>query len=228
MRCFCNVSKLRRENASCANTIRFTFFPCCASNSCRKKYQPLCMLNKQKCSAVTKNKFFKNEKVTIEMLGACPPTPIKLFDDLIPDEQEIRKTPDVLSFIVEGKQQDVTLILSKKGGRFRVQSADFSSLWIVVEELITRLEMLSTTVDNSNKSKCNITIKEKQLPFTTYFEILRSKWKLKQEIADTESKLEQLSTQFKLIQKRLLARYRDKNPAPMNKVRVKFLLFRIF
>lgn len=141
--------------------------------------------------------------------------PTELFSDLIGDSKrgEIMRTPQALTMVFDCNQHDVTLLLSRKGGRIRVQTGALESVWSVLEELIQRLQKLADSKDQ----KLTISLRD-DLPLNDYLQLIEERYGKLMEIRSAESNLEMLSNQFRVIQKRLLTRYKNKNPTPLNEM----------
>ncbi|XP_066261107.1 protein PTHB1 [Euwallacea similis] len=96
-----------------------------------------------------------------------------------------------------------TILLAKSTEKFRLQSDSFTILSILVELLASRLKL--------SAFDCKISLTS-QLPTTEIFNYANDHFSTKQKVKDLQSHLSQLSAQFRLIQKRLIAKYRAKNP----------------
>ena len=149
------------------------------------------------------------------------PMPTSIFSDMIDNESsvepEIMRTPQALTLMFHANNSDVTILLSRKGGRIRIQSGTFGCMWYVIDEMLQRLQKLKEKETSSNSDPIAIILKD-NLPLEGYFEQIRNRWNIRDEIKNVEINFEILSQQYKMIQKRLLARYRDKNPTPLNKM----------
>ncbi|XP_066154098.1 protein PTHB1 [Euwallacea fornicatus] len=96
-----------------------------------------------------------------------------------------------------------TVLLAKSTEKFRLQSDSLTILSVLVELLACRLR--SSAID------CKISLAS-QLPTTEIFNYANDHFATKQKVKDLQSHLSQLNAQFRLIQKRLIAKYRAKNP----------------
>lgn len=99
-----------------------------------------------------------------------------------------------------------TILTSKSSNRYRVQSESYAGLWLVTHELVKRL---------NNTSSCKIShpqpvnLEELSPIIDRHFQLRSSKESVRQ-ILDLRAK------QFRAIQRRLLTRFKDKTPAPLN------------
>jgi len=96
-----------------------------------------------------------------------------------------------------------TIIVGKSGEKFRVQSSDFEALSVFTEELCKRVGEDSLEY-------------QEPIPFQTFFNLIDSHFNLRVDLRDSQEKLSKLCEQYAVIQKRLLVRFKDKNPAPLN------------
>ena len=112
---------------------------------------------------------------------------------------------------------DVTILVSKKSGRYRLQSSVFEALNLVTSELVSRLTGYYANEDakvRSEEPSFQVLFKD-LLPLHDYFLLIDRHFAVRQAVRELRSKLEKLAHQFRVIQKRLLVRYKDKNPAPL-------------
>jgi len=162
----------------------------------------------------------KNTKYcfTLEVANSLsPPQPTELFADIIDQQHrgEIMRTPQALTMVFHCNQHDVTLLLSRKGGRIRVQTGALEAVWSVLDELCERLQKMA---DSKNK-KLTLSLRD-ELPLNDYLQLIQDRHQKLTEMRSFESNLEKLSNQFRVIQKRLLMRYKNKNPTPLNEMDV--------
>eukprot|EP00455_Lapot_gusevi_P002755 TRINITY_DN11132_c0_g1_i3.p1 TRINITY_DN11132_c0_g1~~TRINITY_DN11132_c0_g1_i3.p1 ORF type:complete len:360 (-),score=112.53 TRINITY_DN11132_c0_g1_i3:30-1109(-) len=179
-----------------------------------------------------------------------PPPLNELFDDVLRPVQ--RANPDIqrhaanaLTLQYYANNQDCTILVSKKAGRFRLQGSSLDVMWILTSCLVQRLQLYFMThaavppsvsvpptpgfsdmeekkegdADLSTNEPFKITLVE-DLPFPAYFAFIDQHFQIRQQINELKGQLENLAHQFRAIQKRLLARYKDKNPAPLKNMDV--------
>lgn len=145
-------------------------------------------------------------KITVFLDRECPSL-LEVFADLIKSQdlgEELTEKRH-LSFVFHN-QEITTLLVSKDGLKVRFQSQDYSALQPVVSETCNRLQ---------NKWSCNITFQDK-LPIPEFFEAIDEHFALRFEIKSSLKTLEDRTYQFRQIQKRMLNRFKDKNPSPLN------------
>mmetsp|Transcript_25283 Transcript_25283/g.64255 ORF Transcript_25283/g.64255 Transcript_25283/m.64255 type:complete len:826 (-) Transcript_25283:98-2575(-) len=151
----------------------------------------------------------KNGTYKVTLDTDQPPAQIgELFGDLLalaPGAEAGKAGASVLSLQL-ASGHDVTVLLSKNAGRYRIQSGSFEPMWQVAHELQQRLRKALPGV--------NVSFNE-PLPLQEYFELIDVHFAARQELAETQAALEQRAQQFRVVQKRLLVRFKDKNPAPL-------------
>ena len=121
---------------------------------------------------------------------------------------------NVMSFRMPNNQI-VTVLGSKNAGRYRVQGSSYDSLWLTVAELILRLRSHFGPDDVSVKSNSLISCAD-AIPLKEYYRTIEKHFKARVKLAETESMLNDRAQQFRVVQKRLLVRFKAKNPAPLN------------
>jgi Bardet-Biedl syndrome 9 protein len=104
----------------------------------------------------------------------------------------------------------VSIIISKDDQKIRLQSPDFASLWFILKVMTARLNELYGGSDGFE-----ITYPD-AIPLPQLFQYIDEHHHYRQEIAKLRKSLEDRTYQFRTIQKRLLNRFKDKNPSPLN------------
>lgn len=105
---------------------------------------------------------------------------------------------------------DASILVSKNGGRYRVQSSHLSALWTIVSQLAARLQMYweaqgeTVSVGYSDK-----------LPLQDLFAMIDEHHLARVAINSAVAKMNDLSHQFRIIEKRLLVRFKDRNPVSL-------------
>jgi Bardet-Biedl syndrome 9 protein len=108
----------------------------------------------------------------------------------------------------------VSVIASKTGGRYRVQSDSFAAMSLIVRELEVRLQAKLTGGAAASNAPRQVNLAE-PLVLEAFFDELRAHFSVRNEISDRLSRLNDVSHQFRMIEKRLLVRFRDRNPSPL-------------
>ncbi|KAG7380834.1 hypothetical protein PHYPSEUDO_006727 [Phytophthora pseudosyringae] len=120
---------------------------------------------------------------------------------------------------------EATILVSKNAGRYRIQSNELEALWMVSQELVTRLrayfdghEQNADAKDNdagASTSALEVFYQE-PLPLADFFGAIDSHFALRKEKLELAAQLNDRAHQFRVIQKRLLVRYKDRSPAAVN------------
>ncbi|KAM4874745.1 protein PTHB1 isoform 3-T6 [Thomomys bottae] len=105
----------------------------------------------------------------------------------------------------------VTLLASKTSQRYRIQSEQFEDLWLITNELILRLQE-HFEKQGTKDFTCSFS---GSLPLQEYFELIDQHFELRINGEKLEELLAERAVQFRAIQRRLLTRFKDKTPAPL-------------
>ncbi|MEQ2163463.1 Protein PTHB1, partial [Goodea atripinnis] len=105
----------------------------------------------------------------------------------------------------------VTVLASKTSQRYRIQSDSFEDMWLVVKELVQRFDQ--------HFSKLGIKDFKKSfsgpMPLQEYFLSVDNHFQLRVSAQQYQDLLSERAVQFRAIQRRLLTRFKDKTPAPL-------------
>uniref|UniRef100_A0A8C5ZC25 Bardet-Biedl syndrome 9 n=1 Tax=Marmota marmota marmota TaxID=9994 RepID=A0A8C5ZC25_MARMA len=105
----------------------------------------------------------------------------------------------------------VTLLASKTSQRYRIQSEQFEDLWLITNELILRLQKYF----EKQGIKDFASSFSGSIPLQEYFELIDHHFELRINGEKLEELLSERAVQFRAIQRRLLTRFKDKTPAPL-------------
>ncbi|CAD7957625.1 unnamed protein product [Amoebophrya sp. A120] len=104
-----------------------------------------------------------------------------------------------------GTNFTVTILVSKSAGRISVQSGEFGALFLICHTLCERL----------SHHRCDVSFQD-SLPLHDYFSVLDDHFSVRRHLASLRTELADRTKQYRVIQKRLLLRYKDRaNPAPL-------------
>ncbi|KAF6085390.1 Bardet-Biedl syndrome 9 [Phyllostomus discolor] len=117
---------------------------------------------------------------------------------------------NVMGFRFLGGSQ-VTLLASKTSQRYRIQSEQFEDLWLITNELIIRLQ---DYFDKQGVKDFTCSFSG-SVPLQEYFELIDHHFELRLNGEKLEELLSERAVQFRAIQRRLLTRFKDKTPAPL-------------
>lgn len=146
-------------------------------------------------------------KVTIDT-NKSPVSLLSLFPGFAsqPDDDQV----NVMGFCFLGGSR-VTLLASKTSQRYRIQSEQFEDLWLITNELILRLQEYFEK-QGSKDFACSFS---GSMPLQEYFELIDHHFELRINGEKLEELLSERAVQFRAIQRRLLTRFKDKTPAPL-------------
>lgn len=105
----------------------------------------------------------------------------------------------------------VTLLASKTSQRYRIQSEQFEDLWLITKELIIQLQEYFEKQGTKDFS-CSFS---GSMPLQEYFELIDHHFELRVNGDKLEELLSERAIQFRAIQRRLLTRFKDKTPSPL-------------
>ncbi|KAM6202339.1 protein PTHB1-like [Rhynchocyon petersi] len=105
----------------------------------------------------------------------------------------------------------VTLLASKTSQRYRIQSEQFEDLWLITNELVLRLQEYFEK-QGIRDFACSFS---GSVPLQEYFELIDHHFELRINGEKLEELLSERAVQFRAIQRRLLTRFKDKTPAPL-------------
>lgn len=91
--------------------------------------------------------------------------------------------------------------------KFRIKSNSFEALSLIVNELFIRLK--------KSKLEESIEIDLNNLPIESYFNLIDDHLRLRKTLANNADQLSHLSAQFRVIEKRLLVKLKDRNPSSL-------------
>ncbi|XP_066210488.1 protein PTHB1 isoform X1 [Saccopteryx leptura] len=117
---------------------------------------------------------------------------------------------NIMGFQFLGGSQ-VTLLASKTSQRYRIQSEQFEDLWLITNELIIRLQE-HFEKQGIKDFACSFS---GPMPLQEYFELIDHHFELRVNGENLEELLAERAVQFRAIQRRLLTRFKDKTPAPL-------------
>lgn len=105
----------------------------------------------------------------------------------------------------------VNLVASKTSQRYRIQSDTFEDMWLITKELIQRCDQHFTKlgVKDFRKSFTG------PIPLQDYFLAVDHHFQLRVSAKQCQDLLSERAVQFRAIQRRLLTRFKDKTPAPL-------------
>lgn len=131
-----------------------------------------------------------------------------LYADLAPAGEDTSQMAANLVGFQYTNGQEVKLIASKNAGRYRVQGDSLASLCHLVLDFTQRLEQ-------HHGGGVKIKFQE-ELPTKEFFDLIERHHTARFNLAATREVLAERASQFRAIEKRLLIRFKERNPAPMD------------
>eukprot|EP00944_MAST-04C_sp_MAST-4C-sp1_P015524 g15524.t1 len=154
----------------------------------------------------------------------------KLFPDLlctpgIPDgvaQKYATQAANVLS-IQYHNGEIATVLISKSSGKYRIQGSSFQSLCLLAIEVMSRVRKLYAEInedvdfDLCNDFECRRKVAMETLTlFDYYWSMVDEHALCRKQMYQIESVINERAQQFRAIQKRLLVRFKDKNPQALS------------
>uniref|UniRef100_A0A8C6T487 Bardet-Biedl syndrome 9 n=1 Tax=Neogobius melanostomus TaxID=47308 RepID=A0A8C6T487_9GOBI len=116
----------------------------------------------------------------------------------------------VLAFLFLSGQK-VSLVASKTSQRYRIQSDSFEDMWLIVKELVHRCDQHFSKLGFKDFRKSV----SGPIPLQDYFLAIDHHFQLRVSAKQFQDLLSERAIQFRAIQRRLLTRFKDKTPAPL-------------
>ncbi|XP_031432807.1 protein PTHB1 [Clupea harengus] len=151
----------------------------------------------------------KNAKYKITVDTNKPPVNLhQVFPDFAVKSDD--KEGGALAFrFITGSS--VSVLASKSSQRYRIQSESFEDMWLIAKELVQRFDghFAKQGVKDFRNSFAG------PIPLSEYFEIVELHFELRVNAEKYQDLLSERAVQFRAIQRRLLTRFKDKTPAPL-------------
>ena len=152
-------------------------------------------------------------KITLES-NQPPPQLTSIFEDVAAAGAEAANgAANVLTFQYFNGM-DVTVLVSKSSNRYRLQSNDFHCMWLILSTLTKRLVQYfqgARGPDGEPTADFEITLGQ-PLPLEDYFGAIDNHLSMRHQVAQLRKVLEDRSHQFRSVQKRLLVKFKERNP----------------
>jgi len=183
---------------------------------------PLCMV----CRPIPT---VKNPKYKITLdTNRMPPPLSALFEDVLATSPQMGPDAAVSALSLQYHcGLDATVLVSKNAGRYRIQSSAFEGLWLLADELMRRLKAYFGSASRRQSADSEgeepfTPVYGEPLPLQEYFELIDEHLRCRIELAEANEQLDKRAHQFRVIEKRLLVRLKDRNPAPMQNLELLF------
>ncbi len=155
--------------------------------------------------------------LTLDIEGPAPFLP-SLWEDLLSQSHVDESVPQALTaangMVFSLRYMcgaDATVVAAKSGGRMKIYSNTLEALALFLGQLLHR-------INTSASSKgCRVAYSQ-PLPLADVFVAVDAHFDARMQLRKASSQLNDTAAQFRVIQKRLLARFKDRNPAPLNRL----------
>uniref|UniRef100_A0A3B1JTR7 Bardet-Biedl syndrome 9 n=1 Tax=Astyanax mexicanus TaxID=7994 RepID=A0A3B1JTR7_ASTMX len=151
----------------------------------------------------------KNAKYKITVDTNKPPVNLnEVFPEFVEKAEDKEGNALAFQFIAGSR---VTVLASKTSQRYRIQSESFEDIWLVAKELVQRFD----------RHFAKLGVKDFRntfsgpIPLSEYFERVDHHFELRVNAQKYQDLLSERAVQFRAIQRRLLTRFKDKTPAPL-------------
>ncbi|KAG5470524.1 hypothetical protein LSCM1_01768 [Leishmania martiniquensis] len=111
---------------------------------------------------------------------------------------------------------DATVLVSKNAARFKLQGSTMEGLWLLASELKRRARLHWS---DAVELKFEI---PNDLPVPDFLAVVDTHWAIRKELMVASSALDDAASLFRAVEKRLLARFRDRSPADVTAMEVLF------
>ena len=144
----------------------------------------------------------KNNEVIVQL---DTNRPVVSLTEIFSDMQSAEIEHNIATFVFYRCNFSVTILASKNGGKYRIQSESRNAAWIVLQYFTEHLinlynrDIVFSTTD--------------PLPIINYLEYVDTHFSKRMLLKSANNELEVLASQYRAIQKRLLMRYKDKDPS---------------
>lgn len=140
-----------------------------------------------------------------------PPSLTELFPDMA-DFGNV--APNVLSLhYLNGA--DATVLVSKNAARFKLQGSTMEGLWLLAFEVTRRVRSYY------GEGGLMFEVPD-EVPLADFLAVVDTHWAIRKEMAAAQAGLDNAAELFRAVEKRLLARFRDRSPADAKAVTVLF------
>jgi Bardet-Biedl syndrome 9 protein len=148
-----------------------------------------------------------------------PPALQTLFQDMLSQPHVPSSFGQGMSNLVSVQYvsgTEATVLVSKQACRFTVQASEFASLWVLTQELSLRLAQFYETQENGQSDDPFTISYQDSLPLHDYFALMDDHFTFRKHLEELRADLADRTQQYRVIQKRLLVRFKDRNPSPLN------------
>ena len=110
----------------------------------------------------------------------------------------------------------VSILVSKNAGRYRLQADSYELLALMMQELGQRLQNRINAQNQTSLPLSSIVKYNDVLPIDEYFAVIHTHLICRLRLQNFNAQLNDAAHQYRLIEKRLLVRFKDRNPTPLH------------
>lgn len=149
-------------------------------------------------------------KITIDTNQPCASLH-ELFCD-VSQSQDVAQNSVAFRF---ASGHTVSVLSSRTSNRYRIQCNDFPPIWLVLSELVDRLYQQFAGIPDAKGNQFSVSLKE-NLPLADYYALMDEHLQGRFKLTRCMHRMEERATEFRVLQKRLLLRIKDKTPSPLH------------
>ncbi|ORC88367.1 Bardet-Biedl syndrome 9 [Trypanosoma theileri] len=132
-----------------------------------------------------------------------PPSLLEIFSDMTYSSH----ISENIFTVVYTNGADATILVSKNASRFRLQASTMEALWLLADELRRRLY-------DYYGPEVKLSVPD-PIPLENYYRVIETHIDVRKEMTEAQEALSKAAQMFRVIQKRLLELFRERNPAPV-------------
>jgi len=110
--------------------------------------------------------------------------------------------------------EELKVIASKNAGRYRIQAENLGSMCHITADLVSRLKDFYKN-QGQNDFECSFT---EGVPLPEYLELVDHHYELRHVMQAQRDLLAERAQQFRAVEKRLLVRFKERNPSPIGEL----------
>jgi Bardet-Biedl syndrome 9 protein len=110
----------------------------------------------------------------------------------------------------------VSILVSKNAGRYRLQADSYELLALMMQELGQRLQNRINAQNQTSLPLSSVVKYNDVLPIDEYFAVIHTHLICRLRLQNFNAQLNDAAHQYRLIEKRLLVRFKDRNPTPLH------------
>jgi Bardet-Biedl syndrome 9 protein len=117
---------------------------------------------------------------------------------------------------LNGNSNLVSVLVSKNAGRYRLQADSFEQLALLTNELALRLAARHNAQQHTELPVSAVVKFHESLPLEEFFAVVHAHLLCRLRLQNFNAQLNDAAHQYRLVEKRLLVRFKDRNPTPLH------------